>query len=476
MNNIHDTLMYMLAFANLVSMLHLGAYIVGANTYDILQLRKKSKQSGEKKPTVMHHPLVSVVIPAHNESKVIARTLDSVRASTYDNIEVVVVDDGSTDNTDAMVRDYIAHLPLTKTSRYMAFTSSREAELASNAHQHQVRYHNKLKLNRRFVRVPTIRIRTAHVYQTNGGKAVAMNNAIRNFVRGDLVMCLDADSMIHPTAVENAVKYFESPKIIGVAANVRIMNGKGWLTMLQRFEHMIGYRSKKFYSLFNCEFIVGGVASTYRTEALREVNLYDTDTQTEDIGLSLKMLAYNGNKDKRIVYAADVVAMTEGVQTFSALLRQRYRWKLGALQNLFKYRALIGNRDGKKYSRALTMYRLPMAIVSECMLLIEPLLLSYIVYLSIANRTVGILLGAYMTITLYTLWNVWPDEHLTTRQKLRMSFSALIIYILFYAMSFVQLAAVYKAMKNRRSIFDLSRTHGTWVSPARAGAAVTFSS
>jgi cellulose synthase/poly-beta-1,6-N-acetylglucosamine synthase-like glycosyltransferase len=174
------------------------------------------------------------------------------------------------------------------------------------------------------------------------------------------------------------------------------------------------------------------------------------------------------------VYAADVVAMTEGVQTFKALLRQRYRWKLGALQNLFKYRALIANGDGKKYSRTLTMYRLPMAVVSEFLLLVEPLLLGYIIYLSIANRTVGILLGAYITITLYTLWNVWPDEHLTTRQKLRMSFSALVIYLLFYAMSFVQLAAVYKALRNHRTIFDLTRAHGTWVSPARAGMRASF--
>lgn len=470
--------MYALAFANLLSMMHLGAYIIGANTYDILQVRKNRKQKGgAKQPAAApQHPLVSVVIPAHNESKVIARTLDSVRASTYDNMEVVVVDDGSTDNTDAMVRNYIARLPLTKTSRYMAFTREREVAMTPNADRHQVRYRSTLKLGRRYVRVPTIRIRTAHVYQVNGGKAVAMNNAIRNYVRGDLVMCLDADSMIHPKAIENAVKYFESPKVIGVAANVRIMNGKGWLTMLQRFEHMIGYRSKKFYSLFNCEFIVGGVASTYRTEALHDVNLYDTDTQTEDIGLSLKMLAHNGNKDKRIVYAADVVAMTEGVQTFRALMRQRYRWKLGALQNLFKYRALIGSTNNKKYSRTLTWYRLPMAVVSECMLLIEPILFSYIIYLSIANQTIGILLGAYMTITLYTLWNVWPDEHLSLKQKLRMSFSALIIYLLFYAMSLVQLAAVYKAIKNHRSIFDLTRTHGTWISPARAGAAVTFSS
>ena len=470
--SVHDIFMYTLAFANIVSMAHLGAYIVGANTYDILQSRKAKKPVGKQD---VYEPLVSVIIPAHNESVVIKRTLDSVRASTYKNFEIVVVDDGSTDGTDAMVRDYIMHLPLTETESYMAFAPVRRVRSVANPDRHEATYGLELNMGRRFMRVPTVRIRTARVYQRNAGKAVAMNNAIANHARGELVMCLDADSMIHPKAIERAVAYFRDPKVMGVAANVRIMQGKGWLATLQRFEHMIGYRSKKFYSLSNCEFIIGGVASTYRTDILRKVDLYDTDTVTEDIGLSLKLLAHEGNRDKRIVYAADVVAMTEGVQTFSQLLRQRYRWKVGSLQNLFKYRQLIGNRDHRKYSRALTTYRLPMAVLSELMLLIEPLLFSYIIYLSIANRTVGILLGAYLTITAYTLWNVWPDEHLTTKQKLHMSFSALGIYVLFYAMSFVQLAAIYKALRNRREIFNLGAGHATWISPSRAGvASVSF--
>src|SRR5205823_3229472 len=130
-----------------------------------------------------------------------------------------------------------------------------------------------------------------------------------------------------------------------------------------------------------------------------------------DIGLSLKLVAASGNREARIVYAADVVAMTEGVQTFKQLLRQRYRWKMGCLQNLFKHRQLILNRDTTKYNRLLTMYRLPMALVSEAMLILQPLLLVYIVYLSLHMHTLNILIGGYLTVTLYVLWTVWPDEH-----------------------------------------------------------------
>jgi cellulose synthase/poly-beta-1,6-N-acetylglucosamine synthase-like glycosyltransferase len=202
--------------------------------------------------------------------------------------------------------------------------------------------------------------------------------------------------------------------------------------------------------------------------------MYDTDTQTEDIGLSMKLVAMEGNRDKRIVYASDVVAMTEGVRTYHQLIRQRYRWKMGSLQNLFKYRALMLNGDKAKYSRMLTRYRLPMALIGEMMLILEPVVLIYIVYLSISYHTLGILLGAYCTVTLYTLWTVWPDEHFSLKQKLNLSLSALGIYFIFYAMDVVQMSAIARCLWNFRTI---SKRNGltTWVSPSRSGDAVTAS-
>jgi cellulose synthase/poly-beta-1,6-N-acetylglucosamine synthase-like glycosyltransferase len=281
-------------------------------------------------------------------------------------------------------------------------------------------------------------------------------------------MCLDADSILHPQAIEHSVKYFKDHHVIGVAANVRIIESKSMLGRLQRFEHLIGYRSKKFYSLANCEFIVGGVASTYRKSVIKKVKFYDNDTMTEDIGLSLKIVAQKGNRKHRVIYAPDVVALTEGVQSFNDLLKQRYRWKMGNLQNLYKYRSLIGKYDPKQYSRALTMYRLPMALLSEGLLLIEPVLLGYIVYLSITYHTFGILIGAYMTITIYTMSVFWPDEHLSVGDKLKMSLSALWIYGLFYVMDVVQIYAIFKSLRLYQNILHRETSLSTWISPKRA--------
>jgi cellulose synthase/poly-beta-1,6-N-acetylglucosamine synthase-like glycosyltransferase len=295
-----------------------------------------------------------------------------------------------------------------------------------------------------------------------------MNHAIKDYVSGDYVMCLDADSILHPKSIERAVNYLKNKQIIGVAANVRIIGDKSLLGKLQRFEHMVGYRSKKFYSLANCEFIIGGVASTYRRSILKKVKFYDNDTMTEDIGLSLKIVATTGNKNQRVYYASDVVAFTEGVQNFKDLLRQRYRWKMGSLQNLFKYRSLIGEYQPTFYSRALTLYRLPMAILSEVLLILEPLILGYIIYLSIAFHTLGIVFGAYLTITVYIMTVLWSDEHLPTKDKLRMSVSALWIYVLFYIMDVVQTAAMIKSLRLYKKIIHRGSDLSTWVSPKRA--------
>lgn len=444
--------LYVLLFFNLISLLHLGLYIVGANMYDIKQLIKNKRAKKHSISAVTQKPLVSVIVPAHDESSSITRTLDSIRASTYQNIEIIVVDDGSTDNTAKIVEDYRTYLPDRKTVSYnrrnpRTYTFSRKyMHVSSNS--------NRM---RRLVRQP------------NHGKGTAMNNAIYHHARGVYVMSLDADSILDRKAIERAVQYFEDPSIIGVAANVKVGGNNRWLTLLQRFEHMIGYRAKKFYAVSNSEFIVGGVASTYRMEVLRKAGLYDTDTQTEDIGLSLKLIAQEGNRGKKIMYAADVVAHTQGVQTFGALLKQRYRWKLGSLQNIYKYRRLILSDDTTKYGRMLTFYRLPMAVLSELMLLAGPILFIYIIALSISRQNAGIFLGAYLTVTLYALWTVWADEHLDISQKWRMSVQSFIVYPLFYVMDIVQVAAVVRCIFNHKKITFKQRTSSVWTSPKREG-------
>jgi cellulose synthase/poly-beta-1,6-N-acetylglucosamine synthase-like glycosyltransferase len=416
-------LLYIFGIISALYVTHFGIYLTGANLYDIWQFKRRANLEESA-----YQPLMSVLIPAHNEEKVILRCLRSIRKSTYKNFEVFVIDDASHDRTYQLARQFAA-------------------------------------------KHPDMRI-TALRKRVNVGKANALNHALRNYVNGELVMTLDADSLVLPDTLRNAVSYFEEDNIVGVAANVQIIDEHTVLGVLQKFEHMIGYRSKKIYSLLNCEFVIGGVASTYRMNVLRETRFYDTDTLTEDVGLSMKVIS-RGNISYRVLYGVDVVAMTEGVATFRALVKQRYRWKYGILQNLIKYRHLAGTRD-VRFTNSLVIYRLPMAFISEFALLFAPIIWGYVLYTTLSQQSIILIAGAYLTITVYTLITIWFDEHLSLRIRLHLTFYAPIAYFLFYVMDIVQLIAIIKCIGKAPTLLNGNTDHAVWISPERIGREISI--
>jgi len=412
-------LFWLFVIAGLFNLAHIGFYLAGANLYDIKAFKLKAKNQKTRKKL----PLISIVFATFNAEKVIARTLESLTKLKYPNYEVIVVDNGSADSTRKLIRSFIKEHP---------------------------------KFSLRLIGK-----------KQNVGKALAINYGAKNYAKGEFVMTLDDDSVLHPNALRNVVRYFDDPNVAGVAANVRIIEEPSVLSILQMLEHLISYRSKKTFTVTNCELIVGGVASTYRHNLLKKIGYYDTGTMTEDIGLSMKITAL-GNKQHKLVYAADVVAATEGVDTFKGLLKQRFRWKYGCLQNIIRYKNMLGNSD-KKYSRMLTHYRMPMAFIGEVMLLLEPLLIGYMLYLSYSLQSVELIIGSYALITAYLLLNVMPDEHTTLKQRLRLALYAPFAYFIFYIMNLVQISAAINCLLKGKSLINQTPHSGTWRSPDRRG-------
>lgn len=417
-------LLYIFGVVSTLYVLHFGIYLTGANAYDVWQARRRRNLHHLRAEGKVPQPFVSVLIPAHNEELVVERCLESICASTYRHIEIFLVDDASTDRT------------------YELATAYAQAHTA----------------------IPITVMRK----EQNVGKAVALNTVLNSGqVRGELVMSLDADSLLDPSAIATAVDYFIDPTIVGVAANVQIIDDYTVLGVLQRFEHMVGYRSKKVYSITNSEFVIGGVASTYRMSVLRKVGYYDNDTQTEDIGLSIKIIS-NGNRLYRVVYAVDVVAHTEAVDNIRALFRQRYRWKYGSLQNLIKYRHLIGTFDDR-FTPSLAFYRLPMAILSEFILLLSPFVWGYVIYMTLLHQNPGLVIGAYLTISFYTLVIVWFDEHATVKHRLHLTLYVPLAYFVYYIMDFIQLSAMLRCLYRSKALVGQKDVGSTWISPRRIG-------
>ncbi len=412
-----------LAFVNLIFNV---LSLLFANVYDVQATRKSlARLKHPYGKWRRYRPVVSIIVPAHNEAAVIVRCLESIVKNSYRKYELIVVDDASTDSTSPLVREFINKYPK-----------------------------KEIRLIRK---------------RRNVGKGGAINTALGRYTKGELIMTLDADSVLDRKAIRNAVKYFSEATTTALAANVRILTTDKILGALQKFEYLVSYRGKKFYTSANCEYIIGGVGAMYRRALIGKVRRYLVNVQTEDIAVSLA-LAKMGNKANRLVYASDVLLYTEPVPTYRSLLRQRYRWKLGALQAIYINRSLVLNPN-RKYSKMLTWFRLPMALWSEFMLFFEPLYFVLFLSLAVANHNPALYIGACTTLMLILLINIWDDEHYNLSERLIMSVIAPTMYPLFFVMTTVQVTAVFRCLVHYKSIVGRD-LEGRWVSPERLGSLI----
>lgn len=351
------------------------------------------------------YPKISVVIAAYNEEKVIERTLGYLFQSTYKNFEVIVVNDGSKDKTEECVKRFIAthfEKPIT------------------------------------------------YVYQTNKGKAHALNNAINNYITGELMMCLDADSILTSDALEKCVKYFRNTKVKALATNVKILNELSVLGLVQKLEYLMGYHLKKALTVGNIEYIIGGVGSVFRSSVVKELGGYDTDTVTEDIDLTMKVVRL-GNKENLLVYAEDVVVFTEGTLSLKALFKQRFRWKFGRFQTFWKNRDLFFNKD-KKYSRYLTIIYLPFQLFSEAVFLFDPVFIFYILYLSIRMGNFASYYGMFIFMMFYVAIAVATDYMSSAKERVILLLLSPFSYPIFFIVSIVEYAGLLKCIVKWKEI------------------------
>jgi cellulose synthase/poly-beta-1,6-N-acetylglucosamine synthase-like glycosyltransferase len=405
-----------LAAVNLIRMM---LYLVGAGVYTMRRALSKDRA----RP---YQPTVSLVVPAHNESAVIERTLDCLMKVDYAPLQIILADDGSTDDTVERIYAYKrAHDP---GDVLQVFT-----------------------------------------HQPNGGKAHVLNNAIRAMATGELVMCLDGDSVLAPDAVTKSVAHFRDPRIVASSSNVNILPNGTLLGLVQRYEYLICHQMKKAHNAFNVEYIIGGIGSMFRRSVLDEVGFYDTNTMTEDIDLTLKIIARKGSRDRSIAFAHDSIAYTEAVPSFRSLVRQRYRWKYGRLQTFYKNYRLFFSRE-RKHSLGLSWFFLPFALWQEVVFLVEPVVVTVVIAVSIYYRSPWTLLSAMIIVSGYIIVNILGTVHLSRRGMALLSLMAPLMYVFLYILSAVEYIALLQAIvrlpRLRKSI---SGEQVTWTSPERTG-------
>ena len=264
-------------------------------------------------------PRIAVLIPAYNEEKVIVRTIQSVLMSDYKNIRVIVIDDGSKDQTFNVARD------------------AYPKELADG--------------------------RLTVLTKPNAGKAEALNYALLN-MEEEFYVGIDADTVIARDAISKLVPHFANPQIGAVAGNAKVGNRVNLWTRWQALEYITSQNfERRALDLFNVVTVVPGAIGAWRTQAVRAGGCYHVNTVAEDADLTMNLL----EQGYYVVYEDQALAFTEAPVNMDGLMRQRFRWSFGILQAVFKHRGAFIRH------RAMGLFALPNMLIFQILLpLVSP--------------------------------------------------------------------------------------------------------
>ncbi|MCX2584729.1 glycosyltransferase family 2 protein [Pedobacter sp. MR22-3] len=229
---------------------------------------------------------VDIIVPMFNEEKVILDTIEALNKIKYSNYTIILIDDGSTDGTLALIR------------------------------QHYGNY-------------PNIKI----LSQPNKGKAAALNRAIENSYN-DIIVCIDADTLIESDLIEKLLPYFEDSQVAAVAGNIKVCNRNNLITNVQAVEYTTLYNyDRKLFESVDGILIIPGALGAFKREIVLSLGGYRSDTLAEDTELTLRILCNN----YKIRNATDLVGYTETPASLKMFLKQRIRWKVGTFQVLKNY-------------------------------------------------------------------------------------------------------------------------------------------
>jgi cellulose synthase/poly-beta-1,6-N-acetylglucosamine synthase-like glycosyltransferase/spore germination protein YaaH/peptidoglycan/xylan/chitin deacetylase (PgdA/CDA1 family) len=352
-------------------------------------------------------PPVSVVVPAHNEERVLVGAVQSILDNGYASFEVVIVDDGSTDRTLEVLRGAFAG-------------------------DGRVRVHS----------------------QPKAGKAAALKTAVA-LARYEILVAIDADTSLRPGTLAKLVRHFADTRVGAVSGNARVGNRRTWLTRFQSIEYICAFNlERRALDVVNAITVVPGAVGAWRKELIQRVGGFTDDTLAEDTDLTLaiRRLGY------RIRYDGEAVAYTEVPQTTAALAQQRFRWLFGTLQAAWKHRdAMFRPRYGSLGFVALPsiwLFQLVLPLVSplaELAMLLAlfsghwPIVLAYGSLLFAAE-----LLGALVS---YRLEGVWSVDLLLLFVQ-RVFYRQLLLY--------VSAKAIVSAIRGRRIAWHKLDRAGSW--------------
>ena len=332
-NAVEATIIFYVAAINVIYFL-----LIVIGFFALRQAR--GRVSAEEKEALLRSPLlpqVAVLAPAYNESATIRESVRAMLGLRYPNHEVVVINDGSKDDTLQILID-----------EFRLYRSGRTPSGALESKPVRAIYES---------RDP---IRLVVVDKENGGKADSLNAGV-NVARAPLVCAVDSDSLMEPDALlAVAEPFLDDPDTIASGGIIRVVNGctvaggrvtevrapRTFIPLFQAVEYLRAFLGGRVaFTFLNSLLIISGAFGLFRRDAVLEAGGYRTSTVGEDMELVVRMhrIWREAKRRYRVVFVAEPVCWTEVPETLRVLQRQRNRWQRGTVDSIGMHRRMLLN-------------------------------------------------------------------------------------------------------------------------------------
>ena len=392
------------------------AWVIGA-VYYYLHWESGPWTAIDRPPELETFPGISYLVPCHNEAANIVDTIEFLVRQEYPEFEIIAVNDGSTDNTGAL--------------------------LDRLAQQHAA-------------------MRVVHL-QSNQGKAMALRMATL-VSRHEYLVCIDGDALLDPHAGKWLIRHFaEGPRVGAVTGNPRIRTRSTLLGKIQvgEFSAVIGL-IKRAQRIYGRVFTISGVVAAFRKSALHQTGYWNTDTVTDDIDISWKLQLNHWD----IRFEPNALCWILMPETLQGLWRQRVRWAQGGMEALIRYLPAM------PHWRSRRMW-------GVCLEYLVSVLWSYFMCLIIVLWLLGQLFTMPEPLSIPTLLPGWNGIILGVTCLLQFAISLAIdsrfekgigriyYWMVWYPVAYWTINMLTTAFAVPRALFGARRRLATWKSPDR---------
>lgn len=333
---------YVLKFVNWFFLIYLMIYAtylllsVGVGAWELYYENKRRRiKNGIKHD--FYFP-VSILVPAYNEEVTIVDSIESLLKLDYRLYEIIIVDDGSSDNT---VKELVEHFKMRRVHR-------------------PIRKRLECEKEKEIYRADDLKVPVTLICKNNGGKGDALNMGI-NASAYPYFLCIDADSMLQADSLEKIVQpVMEENNVVAVGGlvrasqSLRIKDGKrigyrmpwNFVTSMQIMEYDRSFLAARILmDRFNGNMIISGAFGLFKKDIVIAAGGYDRETLGEDMELVVRMHVFcRNNKIPYLVrYEPDAVCWSQVPESLGDLRKQRRRWHLGLFQSLMKHRKVFLN-------------------------------------------------------------------------------------------------------------------------------------